>query len=441
MALAAGLLLAVLAVPSAASAVPAPAGSLLGALTPVAVQRAYNETGLLAEGYNGSGFVIATIDAYSGQAPPAELRSDYARFSSLYGLPGTGLEVLEYGLGATNTSDPLANAEWGIEDRIDIEWAHALAPGATILDVLTASGMTSLMSAVGYVVNHSLADIVSMSFAVPATNASWNDQAFGPVLESAAAKNITLLAASGDCGMYGGALRPTTEYPALSPWVTAVGGTQLRVNASGDRVGEWAWNGTGTAPCFNRGGSGGGFGPGTRPGWQTAVNGSLRGVPDVAADAYPDNDLVLNGSVYKYGGGTSLATPLWAGVVAVMDSYFNASVGFLNPRLYGIASDPAEYARSFYPVLGGFNGYNVTPGWNPVTGLGSPNVGGLALAWAHPDRSPVGSGRGTVLRIADGVALAPLGLVAGYAIAAAAARCVPSLRSLGRRLRSRLGER
>ncbi|EQD57648.1 peptidase S53 propeptide, partial [mine drainage metagenome] len=115
------------------------------------------------------------------------------------------------------------------------------------------------------------------------------------------------------------------------------------------------------------------------PYWQQGVvNGSSRGVPDVAMIASPSTPVyvVMKGNIYDVGG-TSLGTPMWAAIVAMMDQFNNRSMGNVNPLLYQIHNSSA-YTGSFNQITSGDNGYySAEPGWNPVTGLGTPHVSNL----------------------------------------------------------------
>ncbi len=368
-------------------------------LTPCLAWAAYNVTSLLAAGDNGTGYRIGIVDAYDAEEPQPQLASDFATFEKDYDLPRSNLSFVY----ATPSGNVLNTTDtgWATEDALDIEWSHALAPGASIVDALSADTDPGLYGSVDYLVSHDSVDVISMSWGEndvgiynayagscpSACNASSDGsyETLHPVLEDAAAEGIGLFSASGDCGAADGTSGLSTNYPASDPYVTGVGGTNLDENdTTGQWISEsgWAGNSSGaTSPgCINQGGSGGGFAPFSRPVWQNASGfpstEAFRGVPDVAAVAgTPGAEMIVGGSSITEGG-TSLACPIWAGLAADADRLAHGRLGFLDPSLYAAARSPT--ARSgFHDETQGWNGYDAGPGWDPVTGLGSPNAGAL----------------------------------------------------------------
>jgi subtilase family serine protease len=293
-----------------------------------------------------------------------------------------------------------------------------------------------MMAAERYVVDHHLADVISQSFA-SAEEAFPSPQSIENLrhaFKSAAANGVTVVAASGDTGTAddtkppvgtGGTTTtnsPTVVWPASDPLVTSIGGTALCTdpNASTRAVdsadppaacgaapgqAEIAWG------ELSRGiATGGGFShvfarpdfQAALPAGSTPIPDGRRGVPDVALEASPRTahlvyiSLSLDGQSelscganpcstgWYDAGGTSLATPQWAGLIAIAAQMKGSSLGLLNPALYSIASDPAKYAEDFFDVTVGDNqvnpdipGYPATPGWDPTTGLGTPNAANL----------------------------------------------------------------
>jgi subtilase family serine protease len=179
--------------------------------------------------------------------------------------------------------------------------------------------------------------------------------------------------------------------PASDPLVLGAGGTALGASfATGAYHGEMAWNADTSA-------SAGGYSAlFSRPSYQDGIPriGRMRGVPDVAADADSSTAMTLTfaGGVLYPAQGTSAATPLWAAVIALADQLAGHHLGFVNPALYAIARSPA-YHRAFHDVVTGdnsvfwpsrlFTGYTAGPGWDPVTGWGSPNAQTLVPLLAH----------------------------------------------------------
>jgi subtilase family serine protease len=327
-------------------------------------------------------------------------------------------------------------AAWALEVSLDVETAHALAPMANILLVTTPTaetlgvqGFPTMMNAEQYVVDHHLATVISQSFA-SAEDAFGSAQSLLNLRHAyiAAAQNgVTVLGSSGDGGTantmkqpvgQGGATipYPTVEWPASDPLVTGVGGTYLctdpnnttaRVVDSGDppsrcvanpgqaEVG-WIASGGGFSHVFSK--------PdyqNTLPAGSTPI-GTMRGVPDIGLQASATTGALVYISLPPDGqdglhcgstpcstgwydiGGTSLSCPQWAALVAIAGQINGGGLGLINPALYTIGADPARYANDFFDVTTGNNqtdptipGYNATPGWDPVTGLGTPNAANL----------------------------------------------------------------
>jgi subtilase family serine protease len=335
---------------------------------------------------------------------------------------------------------------WAIEVALDVETAHAMAPMANILLVTTPTaetlgvqGFPQMMAAEDYVVRHHLATVISQSLA--AGEATFNGPAslehLRYAFEDAAASGVSVLAGSGDFGSavvtktpvsQGGSLLPDPGvwWPASDPLVTGIGGTYLctdptnttvrtvdsvdppsrcQANPGQAEVG-WIDAGGGFSQVFTR--------PpyqDTLPAGSTSIAPATRGVPDVALQASATTGALVYLSLPPAGssglscgdapcstgwydiGGTSLATPQWAGLVAIADQLNGGGLGLLNPSLYALAADPARYTSDFYDVTVGNNqafssvpGYPATPGWDPVTGLGTPNAANLIpdlVAEAH----------------------------------------------------------
>jgi hypothetical protein len=375
----------------------------LGDLAPCDFWQAYNMSALFSNGTNGSGERIAVVDPYSSAETQSNLASDLATFASEEALT-VGAVNYVYPVPAPGSLNSSTDTGWGPEDALDLEWARAAAPGATIDMTLSPNAGVGLYEAINWIVAHHAADVISVSWGEPdvgtvnafdtpcsaGCNASTDGSyaLLSPVLEFAAAEGIGVFAASGDCGAADGTSGVATNFPASDPDVTAVGGTALTVDANGDWSSEVAWSGNSSgasAPgCFNQGGSGGGYAPFPRPPWQTGLPTGVthRGAPDVALDAGSPVAILVH-DTWVGVLGTSIATPVWAGIAAIADQYAGRSLGFLDPSLYAIAAG-ANYSRDFHDIVSGSNGYSTGPGWDPVTGLGSPRVGSLVPALAHP---------------------------------------------------------
>jgi len=203
--------------------------------TPQQIQNAYGIDQITFSGGkvagNGAGQTIAIVDAYNDP----NISSDLAAFDKQYGLFAPASFTVD-NLGATTT-----NSGWALETSLDVEWAHSVAPGASIVLVEASSAtLSGLFSAVSYASQQTGASVVSMSWGTPEfLGESTYDSIFNT-------PGVTFVAASGDSGAWSGPM-----YPAVSPYVLAVGGTSLQnLDANGDYPGtgpngEVAWSGSG----------------------------------------------------------------------------------------------------------------------------------------------------------------------------------------------------
>jgi subtilase family serine protease len=315
----------------------------------------------------GAGQKIAIVDAYGN----ASIQSDMDTFCAQFGLPATTVQIL-----GTN---PGTDTGWALETALDVEWAHAIAPGATIiLSVARSSGINDLLSAVDAAVSAG-ATVVSMSWgAAEFSGVSTYDSHFNKA-------GVTFTASSGDNGA-------GLEWPAVSPYVVSVGGTTLTLDSNNDRVSETAWSG-----------SGGGISsyvaiPSYQSGWQSNAG---RGVPDVSYLADPNTGVLVYDSVnggWFVVGGTSAGAPQWAAAIALANQLRLASgasaIGAANPSIYSKAkgSTTTPYSVSptyFYDVSSGNNGtYTAAPPYDFVTGVGSLVANTLLPALVPQAASP-----------------------------------------------------
>ncbi|MGA2450769.1 MAG: protease pro-enzyme activation domain-containing protein [Polyangiaceae bacterium] len=266
--------------------------------------------------------------------------------------------------------------------------------GEVILDIVAAIGMAPGLSQVRVYVGASDVDIFNkMATEKPENMAkqisvSWtegdNSVADDPVFQEMATQGQSIFVASGDWGSYPDG--HDTPFPAEDAWVTAVGGTELPAYVS--PWSEVAW-GLGYSASVAGAASGGGISPDSIPipSWQVGVANSLNGasttlrnLPDVAAISEPGMYLCSDGGCGP-GPGTSLASPLWAGFMALVNQQAvetgnapKGGLGFINPAIYAIGENPAKYAADFHDMIGGTNGaFNAVKGYDLVTGWGSPN--------------------------------------------------------------------
>jgi subtilase family serine protease len=377
---------------------------------PAQLQHAYNLPPLLRRGINGAGQTIVIVDSFGSPT----VRHDLAVFDATFGLPAPpSLKVIQPA-GKVAPYTPTSTREgWAGETELDVEYAHVMAPGANILLVETptseeegSTGFPQIVKAEEYVIDHHLGGVISQSF-------SATEQTF-PSAKSllslrgaytdAARKGVTVLAASGDSGAadvrfnevdyY---LHAVTSWPDSDPLVTGVGGTQLHLNAAGHRLApDSVWNDTydtaanqfvaGAPPPNPLAGGGGKSVVFTRPWYQNGVArvvGSRRGVPDISMSGACDGAVDMYQSFPGQAAGwyptcgTSEATPLFAGIVALADQVAGHPLGLINPALYALS---AGHARGITDVLTGNNTVSFDQGGKLHTVTGFTAVRGYDLA-------------------------------------------------------------
>jgi subtilase family serine protease len=362
--------------------------------TPQQYQVAYGVAPLLRHGVDGRGETVVFPELASSPSDSVtDIRQAFAAFDSAFSLPPASLQVVNT---LASSPTPYLASDEEVEDT---EIVHAMAPGATLEVVLVpqqaTSSTASFAAALAKVIQagaagHAAAVSISASegehFLTRAEIAELNT-----AIEQARAAHVTVVAASGDNGAISDDGPPRqVSMPASDPLVLGVGGTELDLaEPAGTYQGEMAWNG-------GDDGSGGGYSflfP--RPAYQDGVTRAAgRGVPDVSADADEQTGMALDygNDTIRAAAGTSGSTPLWAGVIALADQEAGHHLGFVNPAIYAITCGPS-YHRAFNDVVTGDNsvlgpdgvvvGYNAGPGWDPVTGWGSPDAQYLVPLLAH----------------------------------------------------------
>ena len=261
--------------------------------------------------------------------------------------------------GAANAPDGDPNGADG-EVQLDIEVAGCVAPAADLAVYFGSADVAGFLDVISAAVNDERhkPSVLSISWGGPEPAYAKQDlDAFNQTFAHAAMLGITVCVASGDSGSSDGLEGVHVDFPASSPHVLACGGTRLPRTGA-----EVAWGGRGD------GASGGGYSKHfTRPSWQSGNTHHMRGVPDVAADADPATGYIVNvDGERQVIGGTSAAAPLWAGLIALANQSAGRRSGLVNPLLY---FDPVVCND----ITSGTNGaYHAAPGWDPVTGLGSP---------------------------------------------------------------------
>ncbi|HEX3427043.1 MAG TPA: S53 family peptidase [Acidimicrobiales bacterium] len=392
----------------------------LACYQPAQLETAYDLNSLYSGDITGAGETIVIVDAFGSPT----IQHDLGVFDETFGLPDPpNFQIIQpAGTVPAYPRDPFGKADranWAFETTLDVEWSHAMAPGANILLVETpqsetegVQGFPQIVAAENYVINHHLGQVISQSFGA-------TEQSFQPspleilklrsAFVNAANHNVTVLAASGDAGATD--LLPdesccypfrVTSWPPSDPLVTAVGGTQLHLDANGNRTApDSVWNDQAFfgSPAAGGGGQSIVF---PRPAFQNPVArvvGGQRGVPDVSMSAavngavdvfYSFKDYsqtpAFVGPEWQIVGGTSEATPLMAGIVALADQAVGHSVGYLNPYLYSSAHVPGivdvkngNNTVAFCSAnCGGtgqvnttVNGFNAVPGYDLASGLGT----------------------------------------------------------------------
>ena len=392
---------------------------------PAQLQHAYGVDPLLAKGLDGRGRTIALIDSFGSPTIEADLH----HFDATLGLPDPPALVIIHPAGAppafnANDADMVG---WAEETTLDVEWAHVMAPGARLLLVETPvsetegiTGFPEIVRAENFVVDHHLADVISMSFG--ATEETFPSAAallgLRSAFKNAAEHGVTVLGAAGDNGATDQHLDqsccyPTrvNSWPSSDPLVTSVGGTRLDLDAAGNRRSpDNVWT------DVDGDGAGGG-GVSTifeRPDFQDRVSGVVgewRGTPDISMSAAIDGAVVFYYSFpnphasaggWHLVGGTSEATPLFAGVVAIADQAADRRLGLLNDRIYELAH---RQRSGIVDVVGGNNsltfcqaacaskapvmltvkGYDAVAGYDLATGLGTVDAARLVRALAGED--------------------------------------------------------
>ncbi len=382
--------------------------------SPQEMRTAYSLTPVLNRGITGAGQTIVIIDSFG--SPTAW--QDLHKFDRDYGLPDppSFQQLAPFGSVPFNPNNT-DQVGWAEETSLDIQWSHAMAPGANIV-VLTSpvsetegvQGLPQFLQLEQYAIAHNY-KIFSQSWSATENTLftpagyqvlnAFNNFYMNAVLVHQA----TFFASAGDSGSANQDINgntypfPTVGFPASSPWATAVGGTSLYADANGNYQRETVWNdgindatGGGVSqyfriPLWQKA---------TLPGSALAILKGYRGVPDIASNADPNTGVPVylgflgqgqNG--YYVFGGTSESSPTWAGILADAFQYAGHPISFLNARLYLLGQNAQVRNWVFHDITVGNNdqppiaGYSATVGWDPVTGWGSPVASQLFAALAH----------------------------------------------------------
>jgi subtilase family serine protease len=382
---------------------------------PAELQQAYDLPALYGKGLTGKGTTIVVVDAYGSPT----IWNDLVQFDGTYGLPNPSLKIIKpAGRVPSYNSSNAAMVGWAGETTLDVEYSHAIAPGANILVVETPTADNNAAAdfnkAEDYVVKHHLGDVISQSFgtAEQAMGSAKAIQSFRGAYKDAEKYHVTVLAAAGDTGatdqvavgndLYTYAV---TQWPATDPLVTAVGGSEVHLDSSGNKTSpDTVWNDTdnqaanqllnsdnGPSAIATGGGRSSVF---SRPSYQNGVRktvGGSRGIPDVSMNGACSSAV----NVYQsFPGeqpgwyavcGTSESTPMFAGIVALAAQKAGHSLGLINPALYKLSG---EDALGIVRITSGNNtvtfpqngasytvrGYTARNGYSRVAGVGTINA-------------------------------------------------------------------
>jgi subtilase family serine protease len=380
---------------------------------PAQFQKHYNLDPLFDQGLNGSGRTIVIVDSFGSPT----LRHDLHVFDQTFGLlPDPEMTIAEPAGPVppfdVNNGDMVG---WAEETTLDVEMAHLMAPGAKLLVLATpvaetegVQGFPEIVKAENWAINHHLGDVISQSFG--ATEETFpgaihhNAAILGlrSAYKNAAAHGVAVLGASGDAGatdlLFSGACCypfQVNSWPSSDPLVTSIGGTQLHLDAAGNLLSpDVTWND--------------GFGAGggalskvfDRPGFQSSVRGvvgSKRGTPDISMSAAVDGGAVVYysfiGTGFHIFGGTSEASPLFSGIVAIADQIAGERLGNLNQRLYDLGR---HHAGGLVDVTIGNNsfasvtGFNAGPAYDLATGWGTVDANKFCRQLAGEDNGDHG---------------------------------------------------
>ena len=370
--------------------------------SPIQYRKAYHLDSLYARGITGAGRTILIVDSFGSPT----IQQDLDAFDAQWGLPDTTVQIVQAGVIPPFDPTDALRVNWAQETTLDVEYAHAVAPGAHLVLLETpvaetegVTGLPEMMDAEKALIDAGVGDVISQSFsATENTFPGFDSGDFSSLLnlryafKAAAQHRVTVLASSGDAGAtnfdndFNLYPFPVNAWPSTDPLVTSLGGTQLVLDDQGNRTQpDVVWN-------DGFGAGGGGFSrvfP--RPVFQLGVRsvvGNHRGTPDISMSASVDGGcwvyytFVDPDSPWHVFGGTSEATPLFAGIVALADQLAGHRLGNLNAALYllGAASrlrhpplstglvDVTSGDNSFAGVTGypAGRGYDLASGWGTI---------------------------------------------------------------------------
>jgi subtilase family serine protease len=355
------------------------------------LQKAYGVAPLFAKNIDGRGLTIATLVSFGDKSAQSYLD----QYDADNHLPAGTVQTVEPDGPVPACTDPGVNSgdcdAWGGETDLDISMIHTLAPGAKILVIATPvsetegiTGFPELMTAMDYAVSHSLANVISMSLGTPEDDFASAAQLHGldSHFKNATDHGVTVLTSTGDDGADGMHLDGTTlwgrreaSFPAVEPYVTAVGGTEPALDGAGNRTSAdvlWPHSGGGVSRSFGV------------PTWQQGTAAATH----ATGRAFPD--ITMEGT-----SGTSEASPLMAAIVGLADQAAGRNLGLINPALYALG--PNGTGSGIVDVTGGCNttagvtGYCAGPGYDIASGWGTIDAAAFVPALVAASSQPGGA--------------------------------------------------
>jgi subtilase family serine protease len=370
--------------------------------SPVQYRVAYDLNPLYHAGITGAGRTIVIVDSFGSPS----IANDIHVFDQQWGFPDPDLQIMKFGNVPAFDPTNSTMVGWAEETTLDVEYAHSIAPGAKIVLAETpvaetegTTGLPEMMNAEKSLIDRGIGDVITQSFgATENTFPGFSSGNFSSLLnlryafKDAQAHGVTVLASSGDNGATddesdGSTLYPfrVNSWPSSDPLVTSVGGTQLNLDDNGNRLSpDVVWN-----DGFGAGG-GGLSAVFKRPAYQNLVAkevGRQRGTPDISMSA------AVNGAAWIYissggvstgwhlVGGTSEASPIFSGIVALADQVAHHRLGLLNNGLYflGTLSQHGNGSTGIVDVTSGNNSFSGVTGFDAGTGYD------LASGWGTID--------------------------------------------------------
>jgi subtilase family serine protease len=358
---------------------------------------------------DGSGQTIVIVDAFGSPT----IASDLAGFDAAFRIPAPPSFTIVCPDGGCPVFDPTDTPHdelgWSLETSLDVEYAHAMAPGANIVLVVAATSSGNAINvAEAAAIQRYPGSIMSQSFGIPEIVVHNNNAQIAQAQRNYAAAQqagITVLASAGDFGAPNRFQTANAQFPASSPLVTGVAGTQGNPYAAGlvtltngrptGYGGEAVWN----EPRFGAATGGAPSALFAAPAYQSGLNVTTRTVPDVAYNAAIDGGVLVldrtRGGFFIVGG-TSAGSPQWAAIVALANQLNGGPLGAINPTLYAIGSScSANAAVDFHDITVGNNqlvgtpvGFSAGTGWDGATGWGTPNVAKLVVDLVTPPACP-----------------------------------------------------